>query len=149
MKLERPPKRDDPCQLPQRLNDGFIRVDSTWGEVQPIELAPGVRTIGERELIEHIELGLPVIDTRLDHFRAEATIPGARGIAHEEILDHWFELDPDRPTAFFCNGPQCTATPDAIATLLDSGYPASSILYYRGGMHDWMTLGYPTVPERS
>ena len=24
--------------------------------------------------------------------------------------------------------------------------PARSILYYRGGMHDSMTLGYPSVP---
>jgi rhodanese-related sulfurtransferase len=148
VKLERPPKRDQPCQVPQRLEDGFIRVDPSWGEVQPIELAPGVRTIGERELLDHIEQGLPVIDTRLRHFRAEATIPGARGISHEEILEHRDHLDPERPTVFFCNGPQCIATPDAIATLLDAGYPAASILYYRGGIHDWMTLGYPTIPER-
>jgi hypothetical protein len=28
---------------------------------------------------------------------------------------------------------------------LDGGYPAAAILYYRGGMHDWMTLGYPVA----
>jgi rhodanese-related sulfurtransferase len=146
MKLERPPKRDQPCQLPEPLGEGFVKVDATWGEVQPIELAPGVQTIGERELIDHLERGLPVIDTRLGEFHREATIPGARAISHEEILEHRDELDPTRPTVFFCNGPQCTATPDAIATLLDAGYPAERILYYRGGIHDWMTLGYPTVP---
>jgi len=52
-------------------------------------------------------------------------------------------LDPDRATVFFCNGPQCAATPDAIRTLLASGYPPETILYYRGGIHDWMTLGLP------
>jgi rhodanese-related sulfurtransferase len=132
--------------VPRPLDDGVVNVDATWGTVQPIEIAPGVRTIGELELIEHLERGLPAIDTRLEHFRREATIPGTRGISHEEILEHREELDPGVPTVFFCNGPQCPATPDAITKLLRAGYPAESILYYRGGMHDWMTLGYPTVP---
>lgn len=147
-KLQRTPRREDTCQVPQRLHDGLIKVDATWGEVQPLELAPGVRTIGELELIEHLGNGLPVIDTRLEHFHADGTIPGACGVPHEEVLEHQGHLDPDVPTVFFCNGPQCKATPDAIAKLLNAGYPASSILYYRGGMHDWMTLGYPTKPGR-
>jgi hypothetical protein len=49
-------------------------------------------------------------------------------------------------TAFFCNGPQCKATPNAIGALLRHGYPPETILYYRGGMHDWITLGYPSAP---
>jgi rhodanese-related sulfurtransferase len=104
-----------------------------------------VRTIGELELIEHLERGLAAIDTRLDEYRREAAIPGTVGIPHEEILEHLDQLDADVPTAFFCNGPQCTATPQAIEALLQAEYPAQSILYYRGGMHDWMTLGLPTV----
>lgn len=134
--------------VPRPAEDGVVKVDATWGEVQPIELAPGVRTIGELELIEHLDRGLPVIDMRLESFHRDGTIPGARGIPHEQILDHRDELDPELPTVFFCNGPQCKATPDGIATLLDAGYPARAILYYRGGMHDWMTLGYPTTAER-
>jgi len=124
----------------------MFEVDATWGTVQPIELAPDVRTIGELELIEHLRNGGAAIDTRQEHFYSQATIPGARGIPHEEILDRRDELDPDRPTVLFCNGPQCAATPDAIARLLGAGYPPQSILYYRGGMHDWMTLGYPVAP---
>ena len=144
--LERPPARDEPCQVPEGLGDGFVRVDATWGTVQPLELAPGVRTIAERELIEHVEGGGPLVDTRQPHFHREATIPGARSLPHEEILEHLDELDSGVVTAFFCNGPQCTATPEAVRALLDAGYPAGAILYYRGGMHDWMTLGYPTAP---
>jgi rhodanese-related sulfurtransferase len=134
--------------VPQPLGDGMLRVDGTWGTVQPIELAPGVRTVGELEVIEHVERGGAVIDTRLEHFHREATIPGARLIPHEQILDRRGELDPDEPAVFFCNGPQCEATPDAIERLLQAGYPAGSILYYRGGIHDWMTLGYPVVSGR-
>src|SRR5436309_15486920 len=128
--LERIPQREDSCQVPQPLGEGLLEVDATWGTVQPIELAPGVRTIGELELIEHLKQGLPVIDTRLEQFSRERTIPGARPIPHEQIVEQRDELDPSVPTVFFCNGPQCTATPDAIQLLLESGYPAAAVLYY-------------------
>lgn len=41
--------------------------------------------------------------------------------------------------------PQCTATPRAIAALLSAGHPAAALLYYRGGIHDWVTLGLPLL----
>jgi rhodanese-related sulfurtransferase len=132
-------------RVPRPLGHGRVEIDATWGVVQPIELAPGVRTIGELELVDHIERGLPVIDTRQPAFDRDPTIPGARRIPHEQILERLGELDPGTPTVFFCNGPQCTATPDAIRRLLGAGYPADAILYYRGGIHDWVTLGYPTI----
>src|SRR2546421_6318970 len=146
LQLERVSPRERPCQVPRPGRDGFMEVDPTWGAVQPIELAPGVRTVGELELIEHLRQGLPVVDTRLRHFNREGTIPGARSIPHEEILERRDELDESEPTVFLCNGPQCTATPNAIQKLLEAGYPAHAILYYRGGIHDWMTLGYPVDP---
>jgi rhodanese-related sulfurtransferase len=105
-----------------------------------------VRTVAELEVIEHLDRGGPIVDTRLEHFHRDATIPGAKGIPHEQILERRNELDPATPTVFFCNGPQCTATPEAIEALLDAGYPAAGILYYRGGIHDWMTLGFPVFP---
>ena len=144
--LERLPRRLQTCQVPQPIGSGLFEVDATWGTVQPIGLAPGVRTVGELELVEHLRRGFPVIDTRLEHFNREGTIPGARSIPHEQILERRDELDPSVPTVFFCNGPQCVASPDAIHKLLDAGYPAEAILYYRGGMHDWITLGYPLQP---
>jgi len=148
VRLQRLPRREHSCQVPRPLSDGLFQVDATWGTIQPIELASGVRTIGELELIEHLLEGLPVIDTRLAHFYCEGTIPGAQSIPHEQILDHVDELDGSTPTVFFCNGPQCAATPDAVHKLLGAGYPAEAIYYYRGGMHDWITLGYPTAVGR-
>ena len=101
------------------------------------------------EVIEHLDRGLPLVDTRLGEFHRGGTIPGARWLCHEEVREHLDELDPGVPTVFFCNGPQCTATPDAIRKLLDAGYPAGAILYYRGGIHDWVTLGYPVIPGQA
>jgi rhodanese-related sulfurtransferase len=141
--LERLTGREDSCQLPISLGDGRFEVDATWGEVQPMQLAPGVRTVAELEVIEHIKRDQPLIDTRLEEFLDRGTIGGARNIPHERILEHLADLDPGQETVFFCNGPQCTATPDAIRQLLRRGYPPQAILYYRGGIHDWMTLGFP------
>jgi len=140
----RPSEDDDALQVPRALGTrGRFVVDATWGTVQPLVLAPGVQTVGELELIEHVERGLPLVDTRLAEFDAEGTIPTARRIPHEQIVARIAELNRDVPTILFCNGPQCTATPDAIEALLGAGYPAELLRWYRGGMHDWVTLGYP------
>ncbi len=122
---------------------GLFVVDGTWGTISPMELAPDVQTVGELEVIKHVQEGGALIDTRQAHFRRAGTIPGARNIPHDQILDHIGSLDSRRATVFFCNGPQCSATPQAVRALLDAGYPARAILYYRGGMHDWITLGLP------
>ncbi len=112
---------------------GLVTVDVTWGTISPMQLAPGVRTVGELEVIEHIEQGLPLTDTRRAHFYREGTISGARNITHEQMAGLIGSLDLNLATIFFCNGPQCAATPSSIRTLLVAGYPAEAILYYRGG----------------
>jgi rhodanese-related sulfurtransferase len=104
-------------------------------------LAPGVRTIGELEVIEHLRCGGACVDCRQPDHYARGTLPGAVNIPHQEIVDRRAELEP--PTVLFCNGPQCTATPQAVSALLAAGHPASALLYYRGGIHDWVTLGLP------
>lgn len=130
---------------PLDSDSGLVVVDATWGTIQPMQLAAGIRTIGELELIAHLESGLPVIDSRRSKFFERGTIPGARSLPHVELPDRIGELDRSRRAVLFCNGPQCAATPSAIQTLLAAGYPAKALLYYRGGIHDWMTLGFPTV----
>jgi rhodanese-related sulfurtransferase len=123
---------------------GRFVVDGTWGTINPIALAPGVRTVGELEVLAHIERGLPVIDSRRPEFFAAGTIPGATSLPHTETRERAGELDPAVDTVVFCNGPQCAATPQAVRALLDAGHPAERLLYYRGGMHDWLTLGLPS-----
>jgi len=142
-------RREHSLQVPKPMDssDGLFVVDATWGTIYPMKLAPGLRTVGELEVITHLKSGLPLIDTRLEHFYNASTIPGARNVAHIEIQAQLDDLDPGLTTVFFCNGPQCGATPDAIRSLLKSAFPQESILYYRGGMHDWITLGLPIAPR--
>jgi len=149
MHLTRSARRPRTRRVPTPVagEPGLFVVDATWGTINPIELATGVRTVGELEVIEHLRAGGDLVDTRLAHDHRAGTIPGARNVPHADILEGIGALNPDRPTVFFCNGPQCSATPQAIGQLLGAGYPPAAILYYRGGMHDWITLGLPQADD--
>ena len=143
--LPRLARRAHPERVPRAVEGepGIFAVDATWGVIQPINLAPGVRTVGELELIEHLHAGRPLVDCRLPEYVESGTIPGAVNIPHDEIVERIADLDPIEPTVLFCNGPQCTATGKATDALLAAGWPAERLLYYRGGIHDWVTLGLP------
>ncbi|KOH43716.1 rhodanese-like domain-containing protein [Sunxiuqinia dokdonensis] len=144
---KRTPKREEAQMVPQpvRGEPGLVHVDTTWGIIQPLQVRENVRTVDEIEIGEFQEKGLPIIDARTSGFYEVSTIPGAKNIPHDEITDRMDELDRDQPSIFFCNGPQCPQSPTAIHNLLEAGYPPEKMLYYRGGMHDWVTLGLPVV----
>src|SRR5579875_3009434 len=146
--LERTAARGDPMRVPLRLPGIPERmiVDTTWGKIQPIRLHPEIETVGELEVIEHLKAGLPLVDTRRREAFAAGTIPGARSLPHVELPRRIGDLDPETPAILFCNGPQCAATPNAIRILLEHGHPATMLRYYRGGIHDWLTLGLPSTP---
>jgi rhodanese-related sulfurtransferase len=145
--IKRKSKRDESQMIPRPITgeDGLVTVDITWGKIQSIRAAEGVRTVGEREVIEHIENGLPVVDVRVPGTDYNTGIPGATKIPLGELTGRMDELDRSTPTIFFCNGPQCPQSQKAINMLLEAGYPADKMWYYRGGMHNWVTLGLPVV----
>ncbi len=121
-----------------------VAVDTTWGEMQRLEAAPGVATVGELELGEMVQQGAVVIDCRTSGSFGGRTIPESVHVPHDEIIGRMEELDRGRVSILFCNGPQCPQSPRAIRQLLEAGYPAQALAYYRGGMHDWLTLAMPT-----
>lgn len=137
----RVPKREKVHMIPGNLEEGLVEVDTTWGSIQPIQAARDVQTIGELEVYHHQKNGLPLIDARKPETTGNVTIPGSKNIPYDELAERMDELDKNHPTIFFCNGPQCPQSATAIRNLLAAGYPANRLLYYRGGMHDWITLG--------
>ena len=145
--IERTAKRVEPQRIPRPVEGapGLVEVDATWGTIQPMTVAEGVRTVGEAEVIGHLKRGLPTVDSRGRDSYEESTIPGAVNIPHKETTARLGELDREAPTIFFCNGPQCGQSPTAVRALIEAGHPPAKILYYRGGLHDWMTLGLPVV----
>ena len=143
--LERAPRRHEPARQPVPIvgEPGLFVVDATWGTIQPLRL-PGIETVGELEVIEHLERGGLVVDTRQPEQAATGTIPGAVAIRHQEIAERLGEIAAeDDVVVLYCNGPQCAATPRAVEALLAAGWPAERLRYYRGGIHDWVTLGLP------
>jgi rhodanese-related sulfurtransferase len=140
---------EKPRSVPWPVEDALdvVAVDTTWGEMQKLQAAAGVQTVGELELVDLVEQGAVVIDCRTAGSFGGCTIPDSVNIPHDEMIDRLEELDRGRVSILFCNGPQCPQSPRAIRELLDAGYPAEALAYYRGGMHDWVTLAMPTQPR--
>jgi rhodanese-related sulfurtransferase len=142
---------------------------------QPMQVAEGVKTIGEVELIAFMQKKLSrgeglLVDARTPDWHERGTIPGSINIPYtqlnqkqgsdditlEEILSRLGSVVVEKSWDFslaktlvlWCNGPWCGQSPTAIRGLLDIGYPAEKLLYYRGGMQLWQLFGLPVVsPE--
>ena len=137
--------------------------------IHPMEAAPGVRSVGELELLDFLnneveaERGL-LIDARLSNWYESETIPGAVNIPFvvftkaskkrehilellgaERELSGGYRFSRARTLCLFCNGPWCDQSPRAIRSLIEVGYPPDKLLYYRGGMQSWKLLGLTTV----
>lgn len=141
--------------------------------IQPIELAPGVRTIGELEMLHYLkkmsdgDKSILVIDSRTPDSVARGSIPGSVNIPVDSLDSdktdpvtlrqtmetqlgakyrkaHW-EFSKARTLVLFCNGPWCGQSPANIKGLLKLGYPADKLVWYRGGMQDWEAMGLTTV----
>jgi rhodanese-related sulfurtransferase len=142
--------------------------------IQPMQLTPGVETLGELEILDCLkrirdgEDRLLVVDSRTPDLYAKGTIPGATNIPFAQnmagqatdlpgvkmtLVDVFkvkesngtFDFSSACMLAIFCNGPWCGQTPNYIRTLLSLGYPAGKLKWYRGGMQDWCSLGLTVI----
>ena len=142
--------------------------------LQPIKLLPGVTTIGELEMLDFLEQknsGKPIliIDSRTPDWVDKGTIPSSINIPWtilfpqsksynslevEDILtlkfgatvvDNIWDFSNAKTLVMFCNGPWCGQSPTNIKALINMGYPAHKIFWYRGGMQAWHAAGLKTV----
>ncbi len=128
-----------------------------------------VDTIGEREIIDYIKAmsdgddSIIIIDSRTPAWvKLSGMIPGAVNIPFTkfkdsestlEVMEDSFDVQSGETFSFnnaktlvmYCNGNWCGQSPTAIKKLLNMGYPASKIKYYRGGMQSWVSLGLTVV----
>lgn len=146
----------------QRNQDTTAVVDEEWARtsrpcpnfcVQPMQPAPGVATVGELEVIAALQdPGTIVVDSRTTDWFTKGTIPGAISIPYNRAVDELGQLGcfPDfegwdcseaKSVAMFCNGNWCGQSPTAIRAIIEAGFPAEKIMYYRGGMQAWRLLG--------
>ena len=143
--------------------------------INPIELSPGVETLGELEIIDYIkqmsdgDKSILVIDSRTPSWVRKGTIPGAINIPWVDLSvekgadiasiskiitkqfharklgDGSYNFSDAKTLVMFCNGMWCGQSPNNIRSLLKMGYPADKIKWYRGGMQNWENLGFNTV----
>ena len=141
--------------------------------IQPGQLAPGVETITELEVLHYLkkmsdgDKSIMVVDSRTPDWVEKGTIPGAVNIPWDQLnigksdpitvqelleknfgvknQDGFYMFDNAKTVVMFCNGPWCGQSPTNIRGLLKIGYPAEKIKWYRGGMQDWEALGLTTV----
>ncbi|MGB0723133.1 MAG: rhodanese-like domain-containing protein [Gammaproteobacteria bacterium] len=106
---------------------------------------------GDLELIEAMELvGARQMAAESSSGFSLAKALSAMGISGDAAGGDEIRWDFSRAKELllWCNGPWCGQSPRAIRNLLDLGYPASKLYYYRGGMQMWQMLGLTTVvPE--
>lgn len=139
---------------------------------QPMQVAEGIVTIGEVEVIAFMSQSLNdgsglLIDARTPDWYQKGTIPGSVNIPFtqldsrfgadeltiEEILERFGAINNDEQWDFteaktlvlWCNGPWCGQSPTAIRALMKMGYPAEKLRYYRGGMQSWKIFGLTTI----
>lgn len=142
--------------------------------IQPMQLAAGIETLGELEVLDCLkriregEGKRMLVDSRTPDWYAKGTIPGAINIAYAQnmageatdlpgvkksLLELYgvkeiaggYDFSNAFTLAIFCNGPWCGQTPNYIRTLLSLGYPAAKLKWYRGGMQDWCSLGLTVI----
>jgi len=70
------------------------------------------------------------------------------GWTDNKYLTEKWDFSQAKNLVVWCNGPACGQSPRAIRGLLNVGYPADKIKYYRGGMQMWQLWGLTTVVPR-
>lgn len=137
--------------------------------IMPTVVTQGVASVAEREVISFLGQAVAngqgiLIDARGSDNRGAGTIPGATHVpaavldpANSYRIDILMALGATRngdtldfstaaPLMVFDNGPADGEAANMIAALMNAGYPASKLSYYRGGMLVWVALGL-TVAE--
>ncbi|MAQ38919.1 MULTISPECIES: rhodanese-like domain-containing protein [Thioclava] len=148
----------------KRIQDNENKLEGDWAKtsrpcpsfcIQPMIPAPGVTPVGELEMMEFLkDPNVVVVDGRVTRDFEGGAIPGAINIPYMEAPDRLGELgcQPDfegficdgedvKSVALYCNGPWCGQSPTAARRMIEAGFPAEKIYYYRGGMQQWRLLG--------
>lgn len=140
--------------------------------LMPTVVTQGVASVAEREVISFLGQAVAegqgiLIDARTPQTRNTGTIPGATHVP-AAVLDPTNSFRTDilialgatrigdgldfstaAPLMVFDNGPADGDAAEMIDALMQAGYPASKLSYYRGGMLVWVALGLSVAETAS
>jgi rhodanese-related sulfurtransferase len=157
--------------VPEACKSTYVH---TKGSLLPMQLDPELETYGEVEVLYFLKdmqdnKNLLLIDSRLKKWFEYRTIPGAVNMPfiyfrdRKEYVFHFeyalkylgifiekdggFDFSDAKTVVLFCNGPWCSQSPSMLFALLEIGYPAEKLKWYRGGMQDWLGAGMTSTRE--
>jgi len=143
---------EGPITLRRFANDIML----VRGVIRPMVPTPGVTPVGELEVIAALQdPAYVVVDSRSVETQYGGTIPGSINVPYNEIADRLDEVgcvgspagwscEQALSVVLYCNGPNCGQSPRAMASMVEAGFPAAKISYYRGGVLAWTSLGLTT-----
>jgi rhodanese-related sulfurtransferase len=157
------------AKVPEACKSTYVH---TTGNLLPMHLHEDIDTYGELEVlafIKHMQKddSMLLIDGRKQEWYDYRTIPGAINLPFHHFKERKsFEFEFEhalrilgvkinendtldfskvKTIAIFCNGPWCSQSVAMIKALLDIGYPADKMNWYRGGMQTWLAAGMTTT----
>jgi len=158
-----------------RLTDDYTKTSRPCPPfcVQPTHVYPGIKSIGELEIIQFMKTEVSkntgvIIDARLKSWFELETIPSAINIPFPimqnaskekakiifQILgmkvqsDGTWDFSKAKNLTIFCNGVWCGQSHHLISGLLKYNYPKDKIQYYRAGFQGWKLLGLTTIVHK-
>lgn len=147
--------------------------NTSFGLPQKIVLAQDVETLGELEFIDYMKKAqtddsIIIVDSRTPSWHEKLRIPGTINVPFTNFqskqtaietmefefgvtqkADGTLDFSKAKTIVAYCNGYWCGQTPAMVKnvkySLINLGYPASKIKYYRGGMQAWTSFGLTVV----
>ncbi|MBT0957360.1 rhodanese-like domain-containing protein [Alphaproteobacteria bacterium KMM 3653] len=138
----------------------------------PMTVATGVDTLGEIELLDFLSTQVSsgtglLIDARTPEWRKQGFLPASINIPTEALnpgnayrndilaalgagqTSTGWDFSQAYDLAIYANGPWQQDGAALINSLLEVGYPASKLKFYRGGLHAWALQGLTILQPQS
>lgn len=120
-------------------------------EEEIVESIPGVNKVNAEELINLVGQTpkMLIIDSRIVSDRAHGYIEGSTSLPDIETdCDSLAETIPDKshPTLFYCNGPKCGRSANAVQIARNCGY--TNLHWFFGGFEEWREKNIPTLKNK-
>lgn len=111
---------------------------------------PGTTKVDAEGLIKSVNEieQLVIIDARIRVDRQQGYIEGSISLPDTEttcqaLAKHIHNLH--APVLFYCNGPKCGRSVQAIAQAKDCGY--DNLYWFRGGFEEWKSKDFPYIKD--
>ena len=118
-------------------------ISANYTSPETIDGTHRIEAEGLIELVNQNEAQV-IIDSRISSDRKLGYIPGSISLPDTDTnCDSLARLIPEKsdPVVFYCNGPKCRRSDNAVVIAADCGY--TNIYWFRGGIEAWKASNFP------